>query len=93
MRALGAATIVPGHGPVMRDDTYVRLMQRLLRSVVEQTRAALARGETLEQARRSVQLGELRSAFAQGIKVRGLIFDQYVAGPAVARAYEEAKAR
>lgn len=90
---LGAATFVPGHGPVLRDDSYPRLMARLLASIKEQTEAAVARGETLEQARRSVDLSEFRRAIAGDSKVRNLLFTQYVAGPAVARAYEHASAK
>ena len=90
---LKAATLVPGHGAVLHDDSYVRLLVRLLASIKGQTEAAVARGETLEQARKSVDLGEFRTAIAGESKVRNLLFSQYVAGPAVARAYEAAKAR
>ncbi len=89
--ALGATTIVPGHGPVLRDDAYPRLLARMLRSLGEQTRAAAARGETLEEARRGVDLAEFRAAIAGDSPVRALLFSQYVAGPAVARAYWQAR--
>ncbi len=92
LRSLGARTIVPGHGPVMRDDSYVRLLERLLTSVREQAAAAVARGETLDQARASVRLDDLREEFAGGSAARNLFFSSFVTGPAVARAYEEASA-
>ncbi len=85
-------TIVPGHGPVLRGDAYARLVVRLLTAIRERTQAAVARGETLEQARRSVDLSDLRRELAGDSPVRGLLFDQYVAAPAVARAYEAASA-
>ena len=66
-------------------------MSRLLDAITTRTRAAVARGETLEQARRSVDLSAFRREFAGDSRVRGLLFDQYVAGPAVARAYEAAR--
>jgi glyoxylase-like metal-dependent hydrolase (beta-lactamase superfamily II) len=90
--ALRAATIVPGHGKVLRDDLYVRLLVRLLASIKQQTEAAVARGETLEQARKSVDLGEFRKAIAGDSKVRNLLFSQYVADPAVGRAFQAASA-
>jgi cyclase len=90
--ALKPAVFIPGHGPVLRDDAYVQLMARLLDSIATQTEAAVRRGETLEQARKSVKLDELRTAIAGGSKLKQLIFDFYVAGPAVAAAYKQATA-
>lgn len=88
--ALPHRMIVPGHGPVMRDDVYPQRMVRLLAAIGTQTTAAVARGETLEQARRSVDLSAFRSEFAGDSKLLGLLFDNYVAGPAVARAHAAA---
>lgn len=90
--ALRAAAVVPGHGPVLRDDTHLRTVARLLAAIRDGTAAAVARGETLEQTRRSVDLSEFRRALAGESRVRRLLFDNYVAGPAVARAYEHASA-
>jgi cyclase len=90
--ALGATTIVPGHGPVLRDDAYVRDVSRLLASLRRQAEAAVARGETLEQARRSVDLREFRARFAGESQLRGVVFDNYVVSPGVAAAYREATA-
>ena len=89
--ALQASVFVPGHGPVMKDDAYVRLVARLLASIRDQTAAAVARGETLDQARKSVDLSEFRSAIAGESQLRRLGFDNYVADPGVAVAYREAK--
>ncbi|MEO8432594.1 MAG: MBL fold metallo-hydrolase [Acidobacteriota bacterium] len=90
LRALHAKTIVPGHGPVMRDDSYLALMEDLFASVTRQTRAAVTRSETLEKAQASVQLEEFRKKFAGDSKLRSSVFANYVAGPAVAAAYAEA---
>jgi cyclase len=89
--ALQASVFVPGHGPVQKDDAYVRLVARLLASIRDQTAAAVARGETLEQARKSVDLSEFRRAIAGDSQLRRLGFDNYVADPGVAVAYREAK--
>ena len=91
--ALEASVVVPGHGPVQRDDTYVRLVARLLAAVRDRTAAAVARGETLEQARKSVDLSEFRKAIAGDSALRGFAFDNYVAGPGVAVAHREAQAK
>ena len=91
LRALKPSIIVPGHGPVMRDDSYVKLMASLFASVKQQTDAAVARGETLDQARKSVNLDELRKQFAGDSVVRKVLFNMYVAGPSIAAAFREAQ--
>ncbi|HEX8920983.1 MAG TPA: MBL fold metallo-hydrolase [Pyrinomonadaceae bacterium] len=82
--------IVPGHGSVMRDDLYVRQMIRLLNSIKQQTEAAVKRGETLEQARKSVNLEEFRQAFAGDSQNRSFIFQNYVTAPGVEAAFRQA---
>jgi glyoxylase-like metal-dependent hydrolase (beta-lactamase superfamily II) len=93
LRALRPATIVPGHGPVMHDDSYIKMMASLFASVKQQTDAAVARGETLEQARKSVKLDDFRKQFAGDSPVRKVLFDNYVTGPAIAAAFGEASVK
>ena len=93
LMALHPATFIPGHGQVLHDDSYVKLMANLLVSVKQQTDAAVARGETLDQARKSVNLDELRKAFAGDSRVRILVFRNYVEYPAVEAAFHEASAK
>ncbi len=88
--ALRPRVIIPGHGPVMRDLNYVRLVIRLLTSLKRQVWAAVERGETLEQVRKSLDLEPFRELFAGGSPVRGAIFEAFVAGSGVAAAYREA---
>lgn len=87
--ALKASIIVPGHGQVLRDDSYVKLMVRLLTSIKVQTEAAVARGETLDQTRKSVNLDEFRKAISGDSKFKRFIFDVYVTDPAVAAAFNQ----
>ena len=91
--ALKHTMIVPGHGPVLRDDSYVRLMARLFASIRQQVAAAAARGETLEQVRKSVNLDEFRKQFIGDSRVRRDIFDSYVLGAGLAAAYADATAK
>jgi hypothetical protein len=93
LRALRPAAMVPGHGPVMRDDGYLDLMIRMLTSLTRQVDSAVARGETVEQAQKSVNLDEYRAAFAGDSKVRQGLFTNYVLLPGVACAHREASAR
>jgi cyclase len=93
LRALSPRVIVPGHGPVLSDDAYVKVLADMFASIKKQTEAAVARGETLEQARKSVSLDEFRKQIAGDSVVRRFSFRMYVAGPAVAAAYREASAK
>ena len=88
--ALKPAVIIPGHGPVMRDDSYVRLEARMLASLKQQAEAAVARGETLEAARKSVNLEEFRKLFAGDSRFKSFVFANYVTSSGVAAAYREA---
>lgn len=85
-----ASTYIPGHGPVMRDDSYVRSMLRLLSSLKQQVEAAVSRGETLEQTRKSVDLSEFKKSMAGDSALKKKLFDDYVIGPGIAGAYRQA---
>lgn len=86
---LKPSVIIPGHGAVMRDDSYVKLMIRLLRSIRQQAEASFNRGESLEQMRKSVNLEEFRKAFAGASQHKALIFQNYVFLPATAAAFRQ----
>ena len=92
LRGLRARVLVPGHGPVQRDDSYVALLSRLYASVKRQTEAAVAQGHTLEETRGRVDLSEFREKLVGLSPVRRNLFGMYVEGPAVASAYRDATA-
>jgi glyoxylase-like metal-dependent hydrolase (beta-lactamase superfamily II) len=85
--------IVPGHGPVLTDDSQVKEMSKLFRTIDEQVRAAVKRGETLDQIHKNLNLDSFRDYFAGNSRIRKLIFRNYVAGPAVDAAYLDATAK
>jgi quinoprotein relay system zinc metallohydrolase 2 len=58
LEALGAETIVPGHGPVAVDKTAYRDMRRYLMTLRDETRAAIKAGLSIEQAVQTVALSE-----------------------------------
>lgn len=84
---LKAKIIIPGHGNVMRDDSYIKLMIRLLTSIKSQVETAVQKGETLEQVRKSVNLEEFRKAFAGDSQHKSFVFENYVFLPATAAAF------
>ncbi len=89
--ALGPAILVPGHGPVMRDLTYLRTVQQALQAAREGTRAAVERGVTAQDVQRAVPLDDWRVRMADDEKWLNTLFRQFFKGPVVARLYEEAK--
>jgi cyclase len=91
--ALRPSAIIPGHGPVLRDDSYLKQMARLFASIKQQVEASVARGETLEQTRKSVNLDEFRTLFAGDSRMRRLVFANYVRGPGVEAAFRDATAK
>lgn len=90
LMGLNATTVVPGHGPVLHDNTYIKLMTRLFASMKQQVEAAVARGETLEQTRKSVNLDEFQKLFAGESRMRRNIFSNYVKGAGLAAAFSDA---
>lgn len=57
------AVLVPGHGPVMRDHQYTRLVRELMETVTARVDSAARRGLTLEQVQDSVTLEDFRTRF------------------------------
>lgn len=86
---LKAKIIIPGHGFVMRDDAYLKLMIRLLNSIKEQSEAAFQKGETLEQFRKKINLDEIRKEFTGDSEFKSFIFQNYVFLPATAAAFKQ----
>jgi len=79
--------IVPGHGSLIRDGGPVRLYRDFLASAVEQTRAAMARGESAEQAIKAVDLASFRDRMAQTSPVLKMLFANWGKVPAVMALY------
>jgi glyoxylase-like metal-dependent hydrolase (beta-lactamase superfamily II) len=55
------AALIPGHGPVMRDLSYVHAVHALIDGVTSQVATFLARGMTLDQMQQSVDVAHLRA--------------------------------
>ena len=81
---LEADTIVPGHGPIMRDKAYIFLLRDLLKSAVEQMNTELRRTgpamfRTLDEVKGAVDLTSFRQRFAGSDKDLSADFDAMVA--------------
>jgi glyoxylase-like metal-dependent hydrolase (beta-lactamase superfamily II) len=87
--ALSHTAIIPGHGPILRDDAYVKLMARLFASMKQQVAAGVARGENLDQIRKSANFDEFEKVFAGSSRMRKDVFGSYVLGAGLAAAFSD----
>jgi glyoxylase-like metal-dependent hydrolase (beta-lactamase superfamily II)/ketosteroid isomerase-like protein len=90
LRDLHPAIIVPGHGPILRDDAYVKRIEAMFASIAAQAGAAVRDGETGDAARRRIDLQPYRAGLEGDSPVRRALFQMYVAQPAVAAALHQA---
>jgi len=91
LEAIDAAVIVPGHGPVMYDKTYIALVVELLEATRTQAAEAFKRGLKAEEAVKAVDLSAFRPRFVGDHPEREFVFDQGYKPAGVVRAYREAK--
>src|ERR1700722_1916422 len=85
MGQLDVTTIVPGHGPVMHDKTYLYLVADLMQSSVDQVRARIRQlgfpgAHTLDEVKGSVDLKPFQQKFAGDDKDLQKAFDDMAAG-------------
>jgi len=89
--ALEADLLVPGHGAVQRDRTYLRQVQALLTALVAEIKSAAASGATLAQTQQKVTLAGWKARFAGDDPTLQRAFDAFFVQPAVERAWRQAK--
>lgn len=88
---LHPAVIIPGHGVVMRDTSYLNTLVEVFQSLFAQVKAAAAQGLGLEEVRKKVTMDNYKERF-EGYATTDLMrksgFRSFLA-PAVDRAYQE----
>ncbi|HTJ46192.1 MAG TPA: MBL fold metallo-hydrolase [Kofleriaceae bacterium] len=90
LEQIDATTIVPGHGPVLHDHTYIDTEIALVESVRSQVGAAVAAKKTLDQAKDALDVAKFRKDLCGDDPWRQFGFDHVFVAPAVGRAYREA---
>jgi len=91
LERLDVATIVPGHGNVMTDWSYVDQLIPMFESVWSDVRRAVASGADLEATRKAVNFAPYRDSFARGDARLGRVFDVVFAHPIVEAAHGQLK--
>ena len=84
LKSLDAAVIMPGHGAIQRDWSYVDQLITLIESTWEQVKKSVASGADLETTLKTVNLDQFRGNF-------GPNFNYLFLRPAVEAAYKELK--
>jgi glyoxylase-like metal-dependent hydrolase (beta-lactamase superfamily II) len=87
------AAVVPGHGPVEHDWQHAMLVRKLLQSVVDQVDHAVAKGLSLEDTKKQVDVAAIRNEMVAGDPFRGRAFDNFFLTSAIDRAFRDAMYR
>jgi glyoxylase-like metal-dependent hydrolase (beta-lactamase superfamily II) len=90
LQQLPADIIVPGHGELQRDWSYVRLLDSVFTATLDRVRTASSSGAPLDSVRARVKLDDFRKPFTRDDPGQNAVFDMFV-HTAVERAYEEVK--
>lgn len=87
--ALDAATIMPGHGPIMTEWNYVNQLVGLIESTWQQVTRAVSGGADLEATRAQVNLDRFRDQFGGTDSRNRQLFDTWFMRPGVEAAFRE----
>ncbi len=85
--AIDAGTIVPGHGAVNRDNTYAAQVLELLRTTLDEVKAAHDRGVAYEDLGSEVDLSELEGRFTAGDPEKSFAWNTYYVAPGLKSAW------
>lgn len=91
LAAYDAVAVVPGHGEVQTDKTYLQTVTALLESLTTQVRDAVKAGLSLEDTRKKVDVSEFQKKLTNDDPNRVRSFRGNFLGIAITRAYREAK--
>ena len=90
--ALSPAVIVPGHGPLMRDLSYVAVERRMLQAASDRAKAAVARGDTsVVRFAQTERMDDIRAQVAGTDKWMNLMFDQFFRVGALMGAFSDSR--
>jgi len=91
LEALPVTALVPGHGAVQHDVSYVRQVRELLEYVVREVARLAGEGRTKDEARARVDLAAFRARFVGGDSSRAEMWDGSIMHALVDRAWDAAR--
>jgi len=90
---LEARSIVPGHGPVMHDNAYLKQVHGLLDALVAEVRRVWKPGMSGDDVRKAMDLSGPRDAFCHGDKSLEANFKASIEAAGVDRVTQELEGR
>lgn len=87
LKALGATTIVPGHGDVMTDYSYLDLLAETMDLVADQVDPAVKAGKTLDETRAAMDWSSVEKRFAGDDEMAARLFNMWFKTPIVEAQY------
>ena len=90
VRELGAATLIAGHGPPMRDDRYLRDVETLLESTRGQLAEMRARGVSRQDAEKQLDTSRFRDRYVT-TPMRRQAFEQFFVKAAIQQVWTAAE--
>jgi len=91
LKGLQYQKLIPGHGPVLSDTTYLDRLSAALSEVTGQVSKLAAEGKSLDEVSKQVKLEALAEQFSAGDDWDRARFGDFFSGPVVSNAYKEAK--
>ncbi len=88
--ALEFDQLIPGHGPVQKGKDHVKLLAQIFDSIVQQVRAAIDKGLSLEETKKAVNLEQFRQAITGGDAAQDRNFNARIE-TYIERAWREAR--
>lgn len=91
LKAFDFKMLVPGHGMVMKDATYLDRLSTLIAETRAKVAPMVSRGLSLDDVQKQIDLSAQAQMFSGGDAFRSRIFDQYWRQPFVASVFKEAR--
>lgn len=85
VRALKPKAIMPGHGPILRDDSYLKSMESFFAAVTRAVRKL--KPATVQEAQKGIAMEAEKRSFCGDSKLRLTLFEEYARKPSIASAF------
>ena len=87
---LHAAIIIPGHGAVMYDNSYLLVLKEMIQQLSSEVEASVAKGASLEQIRKELTLDDFATRLYGNDRIKKREFSGTFLEPGINRAHQEA---